>query len=128
MCTHEERKSGRSSSTQVNDPLHIRTVLHHANINICCIIDRHINDRDHPAFVRLFGAKVSDEDAVLTPLRPVQDVIQKLLWDKSIDKDNFSFVYEDRYDGLKEMPGSPCRYSTIHPQLVFYSEFTESQC
>lgn len=57
--------------------------------------------------MRLFGAKVAEEDAVLKPLRPVQDVIQRLLWDKSIDVEKFSFMYEDRYDGLKEMPGTP---------------------
>ena len=67
--------------------------------------DRHINDRDHPAFLRLFGAKPSEEDDFLIPLRPVQDVIQRLLWDKSLDINEFSFMYEDRYDGLKEMPG-----------------------
>ena len=56
--------------------------------------------------MRLFGANLSEQDVTPSSLRPVQAVVQRLLWDGSLNKDEFSFVYEDRYEGLKEMPGS----------------------
>lgn len=56
---------------------------------------RHIQDPTHKAFFRLFGG---DPDCVerKVSLRPCGDVIQRILWDKLLDVNDFSFVYEDR--------------------------------
>jgi hypothetical protein len=67
---------------------------------------RRLNDPNHPAFLRLFGSKASLGELGDTKLRPVQDVIERLLWDAALDGDSFSFVYLDRFDGLREDSGA----------------------
>lgn len=52
------------------------------------------------AYKRLFGIDPSLD--IRNFLRPVQDVIERIIWDPSLPTEHFSFVYQDRFDGLQE--------------------------
>jgi hypothetical protein len=70
-----------------------------------------INNPDNKAFLRLFGGLVGDaleesegslsasakKNGDVRALRPCCDVIERILWDKSLNVDDFSFIYRDRY-------------------------------
>lgn len=57
---------------------------------------KHLNDKNHNAFKRLFQV---DDDFDSNPLRPSADVIERILWDSSLNINDFSFAYEDRFLG-----------------------------
>lgn len=63
---------------------------------------KHLKDPNHNAFFRLFGNGVKQEDKSVGKLRPCKDIITRILWDPSLEKTDFSFVFQDRFDGLNE--------------------------
>eukprot|EP01041_Mallomonas_annulata_P001645 gene1645-3184_t len=71
---------------------------------------KHIKDPNHKAYQRLFGSysfQDDDFDNILvtkTPLRPCSDAIERILWDPTLDTSHFTFIYDDRFNGLQEAP------------------------
>jgi len=78
-----------------------------------------LRNRDSKPFQRLYGGAARDKSMQLEEeeeeegkvrcakggtllLRPISDVITKLLWDQTLELKDFSFVYTDRFDGLCE--------------------------
>jgi len=71
-----------------------------------------LRNRNSKPFMRLFGSKgvdksmkieeVSSAISETNTLRPVDEVITKLLWDQTLNLEDFSFVYTDRFEGLNE--------------------------
>ena len=78
---------------------------------------KHIKDPHHKAYHRLFGNKEStrlleesmqEKKKKQNSLRPVKDIINKLLYDPSIDLNKFTVCYSDRFQGIVESPaGAP---------------------
>jgi len=57
------------------------------------------------AYTRLFGNNDNDNDSDgSVSLKPANEVITRLLYDQSLDKADFSFVYHDREEGMIEQP------------------------
>eukprot|EP01038_Epipyxis_sp_PR26KG_P015745 gene15745-21315_t len=61
-----------------------------------------LNNPKHKAYARFYGIESLQEIS----LRPCRDVIERILWDGSLQAIDFSFVYLDRFDGECE------RYAT----------------
>ena len=66
-----------------------------------------ILDPNTNAYTRLFGNNNNDNDNDndgSVSLKPANEVITRLLYDQSLDKADFSFVYYDREEGMIERP------------------------
>lgn len=85
------------------------------NDELCAILKRgkngvkerlkKLNDPRHNAFIRLFGTQANDPSSIaesnVKRLVPCKQVIQRIIWDPSLDSADFSFIYKDRYSNLK---------------------------
>mmetsp|Transcript_32452 Transcript_32452/g.73329 ORF Transcript_32452/g.73329 Transcript_32452/m.73329 type:complete len:360 (-) Transcript_32452:339-1418(-) len=61
---------------------------------------KRLQDPSTSAFKRLFAnGEESGTSSVKCSLRPIQDVLQRILWDPSLDASEFSVGYRDRFQG-----------------------------
>lgn len=65
---------------------------------------RSLRDVKSQAFKRMFG-ETKDADATNSnQLRPVSDVIERILWDPSLNAADFYVGWQDRFEGISESP------------------------
>lgn len=93
----EEDKYLYENFIQGKGTAHIASELRRGLVGVQKRIDD-INNPSHFAHIRLFGEFCSN-DKKKKYLRPCKDILQRLLWDDSIDIDDFTFVYSDRFNG-----------------------------
>jgi len=86
----------------------------------------HLNNPNHKAYMRYFGTKIEESSEVeRISLRPCMDCIERIIWDPLLDINDFSFIYEDRFDGLYEKPCGSTNENVKGPERMLVKAVPE---